>query len=165
MPRGKKKVEEVVEDKVIAPEPVLMSENMPASEPAFETIAEEIPAGSKGEFGSRIKSLLGGRGKYLIWIAVLILILLLVWPSREERQEKEFKKLSAEVNKVYLLPGDEVPQVAVLSDLAPVAGQPFFARAEVGDVVLLYPNLKRVVLWRPHAKQIVEISALDDNPQ
>jgi type IV secretory pathway VirJ component len=73
----------------------------------------------------------------------------------------EVKKTVAEVGKVLVLPTDETPTLATVADPSKLAGQPFFANALTGDVVLIYSTSKKAILWRPSTKQVVEVSALN----
>src|SRR5947209_3689804 len=49
--------------------------------------------------------------------------------------QNETKKLIEAVGKLIVLPADEPPTVATVTDLAKLQGQPFFANAAVGDKV------------------------------
>lgn len=73
----------------------------------------------------------------------------------------EVQKIVAEVGKHLVLPQGEVPTMAVVSDLSKLQGQPFFERAELGDIVLIYATTRRAVLWRPGAQKIIEVSAIN----
>ena len=73
----------------------------------------------------------------------------------------EVQKMVAAVSQHMVLPADEVPTGAIVSDLSKLKGQPFFERAQLGDVVLVYANTRRAVLWRPSVQKIVEISAIN----
>src|SRR5688572_28886299 len=52
--------------------------------------------------------------------------------------ESQVRQIVAEVGKVIILPQDETPTVATVSDLEPLKSQPFFANAALGDQVLIY---------------------------
>jgi hypothetical protein len=73
----------------------------------------------------------------------------------------EIEKIVAEVGKHLVLPESEVPTMAMVSDLSKLKDQPFFERAELGDIVLIYASTRRAVLWRPSAQKIIEISAIN----
>ena len=66
----------------------------------------------------------------------------------------------SEVNKQYLLPEGETPTMALITSLDDLAGQEFFAKAEIGDIVLLYMDAKKGVLWRPATRQVVEVGPI-----
>ena len=74
--------------------------------------------------------------------------------------ETEIAALTKEVGDLILLPEGEIPTVATVSDLTPLKGQEFFARAAVGDKVLVYKNAKFAILYRPSAKKVLTASAV-----
>ena len=74
--------------------------------------------------------------------------------------EDKVKQIVEKVSYVAVLPSNEVPTVATVSDPSKLTNQPFFVNAKAGDEVLIYPVAKRAVLWRPSDNKVVEISAL-----
>lgn len=76
-------------------------------------------------------------------------------------QEEQLQDTVREVGKVLLLPTDETPTFATVADPSKLKGQEFFAKAKVGDVVLIYAISRRAILWRPSTKQVIEISPLN----
>ncbi len=80
-------------------------------------------------------------------------------PSAESQAEAE--KVVVEVRKLILLPEDEVPTVATVSDPQKLKDQPFFSRAESGDKVLIYTKSAKAILWRPSTGQIIEVSPIN----
>ncbi len=78
-------------------------------------------------------------------------------PSTQE----EIKQLVIEVGKFLVLPTDETPTLATISDPEKLRDQPFFANAEAGDKVLIYTVSRKAILWRPSISKIVEISTLN----
>jgi len=75
--------------------------------------------------------------------------------------QQQVKDTVADVSKVLVLPTDETPTLATVADPEKLKDQPFFAHAQAGDVVLIYSNAKRAILWRPSTKQVVEVSPLN----
>ncbi len=75
--------------------------------------------------------------------------------------EEKIAALVTKVDKLIDLPKGETPVLATVSDLAPLAGNPFFAKAKVGDEVLLYPVAKQVFLYNPTENIIVEVASLN----
>ena len=78
----------------------------------------------------------------------------------EQAAKAEVQRIVGEVGKLYALPEGEEPSVATVSDKSKLADQPFFAKAENGDVTLIYANAKLAILYRPTTKQIVNVSAV-----
>lgn len=74
---------------------------------------------------------------------------------------KEAEEMVAIVGKLILLPKDELPTVATVSDPTKLAGQAFFAKAKVGDKVLLYPTARKAYLYDPTANRILEVAPIN----
>ena len=64
----------------------------------------------------------------------------------------------ARVSKIIVLPEGEVPTVATIDDPSKLRGQIFFAKAKVGDKVLLYTQAKKAFLYDPVANKILEVA-------
>ncbi len=65
------------------------------------------------------------------------------------------------VSKIIVLPKDEVPTIATISDPEKLKGQAFFAKAKVGDNVLIYTASKKAYLYDPVANKILEVAPID----
>jgi hypothetical protein len=74
---------------------------------------------------------------------------------------KEAEGLVQIVGKLIILPKDELPTVATVSDPTKLADQAFFAKAKVGDKVLLYPNARKAYLYDPKANKILEVAPIN----
>lgn len=83
-------------------------------------------------------------------------------PSATPKQD-ELSQVISEVGKVLLLPSNETPTLATVSNPAVLKNQPFFANALAGDKVLIYPTSKKAILWRPSTKQVIEVATVDIN--
>lgn len=85
-------------------------------------------------------------------------------PSQAAQAEAD--EIIAEVGKGYDLPKDEKPSVATVNDKEKLKDQPFFAKAENGDVTLIYSGAKLALLYRPSIKRIINVSSvtIQDNP-
>lgn len=65
------------------------------------------------------------------------------------------------VSKLIILPTNETPTVATITDLSKLDGQLFFADAKLGDKVLIYTQAQKAILYDPAANKIVEIAPLN----
>lgn len=77
------------------------------------------------------------------------------------QQTDESKNLTEQVGKLVLLPADEQPTIASVSDVEKLKGQAFFANAQAGDKVLVYNQAKRAILYRPSINKIIEMAPLN----
>lgn len=75
--------------------------------------------------------------------------------------EQANKELVSDLRKVAVLPADEEPQVAELTDKDKQKNNPFFANAENGDKVLVYQKASKVIIYRPSTKQVVNMATID----
>jgi hypothetical protein len=71
------------------------------------------------------------------------------------------KELIAEVGKLMVLPANEQPTVATVSDIKKLADQPFFAHAQNGDKVLIYTQSKKAILYRESINKIIEVAPVN----
>ncbi len=74
-------------------------------------------------------------------------------------------QLLNDIKQVMVLPENEQPTIATVTDPAKLPKQPFFAQAMVGDKVLIYTKAKKIILYRPGEKRVIEVAPLNDiNP-
>ncbi len=85
----------------------------------------------------------------------------------ESAQQASVAEYVEQVSRVYDLPADETPTVATVRDKELLDEQPFFERAENGDIVLIYPEAELAILYRPATGQLVNVSslAIDDDSE
>lgn len=79
--------------------------------------------------------------------------------TRPEAQ-KEMERLVKEIGTLIDLPTDENPTVATVSDASKLSSQSFFAKGQNGDKVLFYTKAKKIILYRPETKKIIEVAPL-----
>ncbi len=77
----------------------------------------------------------------------------------------EQQQLVAEVRSVMVLPDDEEPAIALVSDVERLQDQVFFKNAHNGDIVLVYNGAKKAILYRPSTKKVVETAPIDFNEE
>lgn len=81
-------------------------------------------------------------------------------PTSSSLSEERQRELLSEVSARILLPQDETPTIAMVSDIDRLKDQPFFAGGQNGDVVLIYMNAKKAILYRPSEKKVVEVAPI-----
>src|SRR5579862_7460225 len=98
-----------------------------------------------------------------IIITIIVLVLLLVSVSFYIQYQSANKLLQNpsqaatlsdqavinSVGKLMVLPTNETPTIATVSDKSKLSGQPFFANAQNGDKVLIYSKSQKAILYRP----------------
>jgi hypothetical protein len=75
--------------------------------------------------------------------------------------QDDVNKLVAQVSKLIVLPEGETPTVATVADPEKLKDQPFFAKAQKGDRVLIYTNHKKAILYNPKDNKIVEVAPIN----
>jgi hypothetical protein len=105
-------------------------------------------------------------------LVVIVLVLLSGWGVYQFLQRDvagepvspseaaQLEGVIAQVGKLMLLPENEQPAIATVTDLNPLAGQAFFARASIGDVVLMYAGAKKAILYSPEKNKIIEVAPI-----
>ncbi len=81
----------------------------------------------------------------------------------QEVAKSEQKKLIEQVEKLMVLPSDEEPTVATVTDPEKLKDQPFFSTAKAGDKVLIYANARKAILFDPTANKIIDVSPINLN--
>lgn len=65
------------------------------------------------------------------------------------------------VDKLMVLPSDEIPTVLDITDINTLKDKPFFQKAEIGFKVLVYAKSGKSILYDPKNNKIVEIGVLN----
>lgn len=81
----------------------------------------------------------------------------------QDQLQAEARLLLDEINEVIDLPDDEVPTIATVTDVEKVREQQFFSKAENGDRVLIYGKSRKVILYRPSERRVIEVGAVNIN--
>lgn len=74
--------------------------------------------------------------------------------------QKETKDLTDHIGKFMELPVGEQPTLATVTDQEKLKEQDFFAHAQNGDKLLVYPIARKAILYRPSIGKIIEVSNL-----
>lgn len=78
-----------------------------------------------------------------------------------QRTQVESSELIEKIGSLIELPKDEQPTIATVSDVLKLKAQPFFAKAQNGDKVLIYEKAKKAVLYRPSTNKIIEFGPVN----
>jgi hypothetical protein len=146
-----------------------MKKNINSEVESFEDRAETVQVMSE----SVKKSVLPKkRLKFLIVLVLLALIgggtyAYFKYHSKasiEKRAQVETVRLVKEVRKVMILPETDVPAVFDIQDpVLLTSQQAFFAGAEKGDKLLVYPQLGKAIIYSPSRHIIVNVGPVTFN--
>lgn len=117
----------------------------------------------------------GGGAKAVLLFVVLGLLLVLALTAAgylylqlndykndpQRIMQDELNGLVKKVGGLIVLPDNEQPTVATVTNLEKLKSQPFFNKAKVGDKVLIYTNAKKAILYDPVNNKIVEVAPLN----
>lgn len=78
----------------------------------------------------------------------------------QNASELEVKSLVEEIGKIMVLPKNETPTIATVSDPQALKSREFFVDAKKGDKVLMYTTAKKAILYDPVAKKIINVAPL-----
>lgn len=79
--------------------------------------------------------------------------------------ERKIALLVKKVEKLIALPEGELPTVATVADTTALAKNPFFAKAKVGDQIIIYTTASKAYLYDPKADIIVEVASINIGKQ
>lgn len=82
--------------------------------------------------------------------------------SEQSVQKTANDDLIEKVGKITVVPTDERPTVADVSDASKLAGLPLFDKVQNGDKVLSYTKARRQVVYRPSTNQVVTVITLPE---
>lgn len=78
-----------------------------------------------------------------------------------QASDQEAKAIVSKVGKLMLLPTDENPTIATVSDATKLSDQQFFRNALNGDKVLIFSKAKQAILYRPSINKIIEVAPIN----
>lgn len=110
----------------------------------------------------------------LIWLAIAVPTLLIgvyyyvqyintkseLVRFKENPQTAAIYDLLEKVGTHIQLPKNETPTIATITDVDKLKGQPFFARAQNGDKILMYEKTQRTIIYRPLTDKIIETASI-----
>jgi hypothetical protein len=95
-------------------------------------------------------------GVLIVLIAVGVYGMLKMIKTDPNQKLNDVGYVTSQINKHYILPTDEQPAMATISDKTKL-GTEFLKKAENGDKVLIYQKAQRVIIYRPSADRIVDV--------
>lgn len=79
--------------------------------------------------------------------------------------QEEVKRLTLSIGKLMLLPKNETPSIATITDISKLKDKIFFKNAANGNKVLIYPNSKQAILYDPKANLIINVGPVNFSQQ
>lgn len=70
------------------------------------------------------------------------------------------KMVVAKVSQLMILPIDEEPALATITDTTKLTSNPFLAKAQNGDRILLYAKNQKAIIYRPSINKIVDVGPI-----
>ena len=62
------------------------------------------------------------------------------------------------ISRQMVLPQNETPTIATVTDISQLQGSPFFEHAEIGDKIVVYIRAGLVILYSPTYERIVQVA-------
>lgn len=63
----------------------------------------------------------------------------------------------AAIEKLMYIPNDSNAQLATITDISKLSGQPFFQYAQNGDELVIFPNAQEAVIYRASDNKIINV--------
>lgn len=83
--------------------------------------------------------------------------------DNKELSANEISKIVEKVKKIAVVPEDETPSVAIVTDPTLLDAKSFFSSAKKGDIVLLYSSIKRVILYDQKLNKVIDMAPINVN--
>jgi hypothetical protein len=77
--------------------------------------------------------------------------------------QKQLEDTLALVGKLTVLPQNDLPVLAIVSDPLQLQADAFFVDSQIGDRVLIYPRIGKAFLYRSSTNQIINITSFIPN--
>ena len=103
-------------------------------------------------------------------LIILIVALVLVggffahkyWQATHNDPQRQTKALLDHVHTIADVPASETPTVATITDTSKLSNETLRSRSQNGDKLLIYTQAKRLILYRPSSKKIIETLTIED---
>jgi hypothetical protein len=67
------------------------------------------------------------------------------------------------ISRLIEIPTNETPTEATITNADELSNRPFFAHAQTGDKVLIFPQAQKAYLYRPSINKLIEVSSVTTN--
>jgi flagellar basal body-associated protein FliL len=131
--------------------------------------------------GKKKKNMMKMQKQTVMWLLIVILLIVAFgtaafFMKKYNESQKQVDKLNAnptltaqqqqadliaKVGKLTVLPTNETPTVATVTDITKLKDQAFFTNAQNGDKVLIYTQAKEAYLYRPSTNKIINIAPVN----
>ncbi|MEK7625204.1 MAG: hypothetical protein AAB467_02520 [Patescibacteria group bacterium] len=79
----------------------------------------------------------------------------------QKAAQESIAELISKVSKLIVLPKDETPVIATVTDPEKLKKeQPFFANASIGDKILIYTGARQAFMYSPELNKIIQVSPI-----
>jgi hypothetical protein len=95
-------------------------------------------------------------------VGLLVVIIIITRPHQTGSSEEA--KVQAEVAKLVILPTDETPALATVTDPSKLKSNRLLSQTKTGDKILIYAKWGQAVVYRPSQNKIVDIGPVNVNP-
>ncbi len=106
-------------------------------------------------------NILGRIKKYRILFITIVILLIGITLFYFYKKPDPPQTLLSKVGKHIMLPSNESPAMATVSDKTKLANQQFFSEAQNGDVLLIYNTSQKAILYRPSIDKIVNVTTVN----
>lgn len=76
--------------------------------------------------------------------------------------DKQVAEILEKLGKLVVLPTNETPTIATVTDVDKLSGQPFFRNAQNGDKVVIIGSTKEAILYRPSINKIITMAPINN---
>lgn len=81
--------------------------------------------------------------------------------GQQELSNTQVNELLGEMRAIILLPSDEDPVVATITDINLLRDKDFYKDAQNGDRVVVFASAKKAYIYRPSEKKIINVGAFE----
>lgn len=75
--------------------------------------------------------------------------------------QQELQDVTSKVSRFITLPEGEEPTLATITDIDKLRDQPFFAKAQNGDKILIYAGAKKAYLYSPSMNKLLDVAPVN----